>query len=627
MANKKFGTLVTETCGGYTWNENSRLNRLTAWNNNQVTDVPSEIIYLKNKETGNTWTLGLSVIPVNTDYYITYGFGYAKFKQQNDGILQENEIFVGKEEAVKINKITLKNMQNVDKKLKLIYYIKPVLGEDEIKTCNYIETEHVKEYNIVSFKNLSNNNKIAYISSSENITSYTGNKASFMGNGSISNPLALKKISLNNKNGIFEESIIAVQLEIEVPAQETKELVIILGEEDDYLKMLENKEKFTSLENVKTELELVKKYWQETLSSIQVQTPMESINIMLNGWIMYQTLVSRMWGRTGYYQSGGAFGFRDQLQDTLGAKYIDKNIMREQILKAASHQFIEGDVEHWWHEENNSGVRTRFGDDLLWLPYVVSEYLKFTGDYKILLEEVPFVQGEPLKEGQDEDYNVHLPTEEKASILEHCLLAINKGVNIGQNGLIKIGCGDWNDGFSTVGNKGIGESVWLSFFVYDVLGKMIEILEDPAHSKVFGEFSFKFLEIDNFDNLISQYRQIQFDLKKNINQNGWDGRWFRRAYMDNGKILGTISNEECKIDSIAQSWAIISNAADNDKKYIAFESLEKYLIDRENAILKLLTPAFEKSDLEPGYIKAYPPGVRENGGQYTHGCCGYDSNT
>ena len=480
ITNKKFGTLVTETCGGYTWNENSKLNRLTAWNNNQVTDVPSEIIYLKNRETGNVWTLGYSVIPADTDYYITYGFGYAKYKQFNEGILQENEVFVGVNEAVKINKITLSNVENVDKKLKLIYYVKPVLGEDEIKSCNFIETEHVKEHNIVKFRNLSSSDKIAYISSSEDICSYTGNKTSFIGKGAITNPVGLKKISLNNKNGIFEECIIAVQFEIELVAQETKEFVLVLGEEKDYLKVIENKEKFTSLENVKTELELVKMYWQDTLNNIQVQTPMESINIMLNGWIMYQTLASRMWGRTGYYQSGGAFGFRDQLQDTLGAKYVDKNIMREQIIKAAQHQFIEGDVEHWWHEENNSGVRTRFGDDLLWLPYVVSEYLKFTGDYKFLLEEAHFVQGKPLKEGQDEDYDVHLPTEETASILEHCLLSIKKGINIGKNGLIKIGSGDWNDGFSTVGNKGIGESVWLSFFVYDVLGKMIEILENPA---------------------------------------------------------------------------------------------------------------------------------------------------
>lgn len=322
---------------------------------------------------------------------------------------------------------------------------------------------------------------------------------------------------------------------------------------------------------------------------------------MLNGWISYQTLVSRLYGRSGYYQSGGAFGFRDQLQDTIGVKYLDSNITRKQIVKHARHQFEEGDVEHWWHEESGRGIRTRFSDDLLWLPYLTSEYVKFTGDVSVLDEEVPYLQGEELKEGQDEKYDKYIESKRQESIYNHCIKAIERSLNFGENGLPKIGSGDWNDGFSTVGNKGKGESVWLGFFLYTVLENFIPICKEKQDEK-----------------LVQKYEEIKMNLKKALNTNGWDGRWYKRAFMDDGNILGSMENDECRIDSIAQSWSIISGAGDNDKKYISMESLENHLIDKENGIIKLLDPPFEKGKLEPGYIKAYLPGVRENGGQYTH---------
>lgn len=322
---------------------------------------------------------------------------------------------------------------------------------------------------------------------------------------------------------------------------------------------------------------------------------------MLNGWIAYQTIASRLYAKSGYYQSGGAYGFRDQLQDTLGLKYLDIEFMKKQIIKHSKHQFKEGDVEHWWHEETGRGIRTRFSDDLLWLAFLTVEYIKFTGDKTILDIETPYLEGQILEENQDEKYDKYNETKEQESIYKHCIRAIEKSLNFGENGLPKIGSGDWNDGFSTVGNKGKGESVWLGFFLYTVLDNFIPICEEKGDLE-----------------LAKKYEEIKKDLKRALNTNGWDGRWYKRAFMDDGNILGSMQNDECRIDSIAQSWSVISNAGENDKKYIAMESLENHLVDKENGIIKLLDPPFEKSKLEPGYIKAYLPGVRENGGQYTH---------
>lgn len=338
---------------------------------------------------------------------------------------------------------------------------------------------------------------------------------------------------------------------------------------------------------------------------MQVYTPIESNNILLNGWIAYQTIASRLYARSGYYQSGGAFGFRDQLQDTLGMRYLNSDYMKNQIIKHSKHQFIEGDVEHWWHEETQRGIRTRFSDDLLWLPYMVIEYIKFTEDKTILDINTPYLKGEILKENEDEKYDLYTESEIQESIYNHCIKSIEKSINFGEHNLPKIGSGDWNDGFSTVGNKGKGESVWLGFFMYKILDGFIPICEEKGDTQ-----------------LVEKYKEIMHKLKKALNTAGWDGRWYKRAFMDDGNILGSIENDECRIDSIAQSWSVISKAGDNDKKFIAMESLENHLIDRENGIIKLLDPPFENGKLEPGYIKAYLPGVRENGGQYTHDYCG-----
>lgn len=604
MANEKFGTLVTESMGGYSWHKNSRLNRVTSWQNQATYDIPSEIIYIKDNETKKAWSLGLNPMPDDKNYNVVYGFGYSKYIHKSDGLEQELEIFVPKEDGVKVEILRLKNTTLNRKKLKIIYYMKPVLGEDEIKTNGYINLKYDINNNIICAQNLYNNdfpNDIIYVSNSEKILSYTGDKNFFIGNGNISNPDSLKMTSLNNENCLGKDACIAYEIEVDIDSLSEKGIVFTLGSEESLIESKNMAYKYNKIQNCKQELENVKNYWKETLGRVEVKTPLESLNIMLNGWIIYQTLQSRLIGKTGFYQSGGAYGFRDQLQDTLALKYINPNLLKKQILKHSEHQFTEGDVEHWWHEEIQRGIRTKFSDDLLWLVYLTCEYIEFTGDYSILEEKTPYLTGKMLEENEDERYDKYQQTQEKESIYQHCIKAIERSLNFGENGLPKIGSGDWNDGFSTVGNKGKGESVWLGFFLYNVLDRFIPICQSK-----------------NDTELIQRYEQIKANLKKALNTKGWDGRWYKRAFMDDGNILGSMENEECRIDSIAQSWSTISNAGDNDKKYISMDSLENHLIDKENGIIKLLDPPFDKSKLEPGYIKAYLPGVRENGGQYTH---------
>ena len=604
MANEKFGTLVTESMGGYSWHKNSRLNRVSAWQNYACYDIPSEIIYLKDMQTKKVWSLGLNPMPDSKNYNVIYGFGYTKYIHKSNGLEQELEIFVPKEDEIKVQILKLKNTTLNRKKIKIVYYMKPVLGEDEIKTNGYINLKYDANNNIICAQNLYNSefpNDVIYVSNSEKIKSYTGDKNFFIGEGNLSNPESLKRTSLNNENSLGKNPCIAYEIEVEIESLSEKEIIFILGAEETIIDSKNVAYKYSKIQNCKQELEKVKNYWKEELGKLQVKTPLESLNIMLNGWIIYQTLESRLIGKTGFYQSGGAYGFRDQLQDTLALKYINPEILKKQIIKHSKHQFIEGDVEHWWHDETQRGIRTKFSDDLLWLVYLTCEYIEFTGDYSILEEQTPYLTGKLLDENEDERYDRYVQSEKIESIFEHCKKAIEKSLNFGENGLPKIGTGDWNDGFSTVGNKGKGESIWLGFFLYNVLERFIPICK-----------------IKEENNLVEKYEKIKENLKRTLNTNGWDGRWYKRAFMDDGNTLGSMENEECRIDSIAQSWSVISNAGDNDKKYISMESLENHLIDRENGIIKLLDPPFDKGKLEPGYIKAYLPGVRENGGQYTH---------
>lgn len=594
LANPEFGTLVTQNLGGFTWHKNSRLNRITAWNNTPSRDIPSEIIYLEDLENGREWILSQN-ISKNQEYHLTYGFGYVNLKTLKDEILHELDTFVPLDSNVKINILRLKNTSSEQKKLKIVYYIKPVLGEDEIKTSGYIKVEQKGDFvTAVNMYKQELKNEEMFVTSNKKINAFTGDKDEFLGKSNLNNP----KKYLGNKDGLYKKPCIAIEIETCLDAYEAKNILLNLGvkQENEFLN-----EDYRDVEKCEDFLKKTKQYWFELLNKVHVNTPVESMNIMLNGWSGYQSIVSRLWAKSGYYQSGGAIGFRDQLQDTLGVKYIDVNFMKEQILIAAKHQFIEGDVEHWWHEETGRGIRTRFSDDLLWLPYVVCEYIDYTGDTSILDEKVPYLAGEILPDGIDEKYDKYEQSDIKEPLYNHCIRAIEKSLDFGENGLPKIGSGDWNDGLNTVGNNKKGESVWLGFFLYNVLDRFIKVCN---------------IKEDTYRQ--EKYEDIKIKLKKSLNNNAWDGRWFRRAYMDSGHPIGSIENEECRIDSISQSWGVISDAADNDKKYISMESLENLLVDKENGLIKLLDPPFEKTKIEPGYIKSYLPGVRENGGQYTH---------
>ena len=444
--------------------------------------------------------------------------------------------------------------------------------------------------------------KEMFISSSEKIKSYTGSKSSFFEGKGLSNPEGIDEVSLNYEDSYSQDGIIAIQIDVTLEAFARKEISLVMGTADTIEDMQELSYKYSDINNCKSEYLKNKRYWSDIVNTLQVKTPVESNNIMLNGWLIYQGIVARLYGRTGFYQSGGAYGFRDQLQDTIALKYIDSNIQKNQILKHAANQFIEGDVQHWWHEETKRGIRTRMSDDMLWLIFVTCDYISFTNDYKILDEIVPYKEGRLLDDNENERYDLYKESSIKESLYEHCKKALEKGINLGENGLPKIGTGDWNDGMNKVGVNGKGESVWLGFFLYDVINSFIPICE-----------------YKNDLEYVEKYKKILISLKKALNTVAWDGRWYRRAFTDNGETLGSLQNEECRIDSISQSWAVISGAGDNDKKYIAMESLENHLVDKEIGIIKLLDPPFDKSKINPGYIKAYLPGTRENGGQYTHG--------
>lgn len=523
MANEKFGTVVTENMGGYSWYQNCRLNRISSWGNNPSYDIPSEIIYLKDEENQKSWSLGLNPMPNNQNYNIIYGFGYCKYIHKSDGIEQELEMFVPKEDSCKIGILRLNNRTPNKKKLKLYYYIKPVIGEDEIKSNGYIHLEFDKNSNLLEARNLYREEMEKtriYLSSSEKIKSYTGDKNFFLGEGGIANPQALRKVSLNNKNSLGKKACMAYEIEINLESFENKEISIILGAEEEAMDCKNIAYKYQKLANCKQELNSVKSFWREFLGRLQVYTPLESVNILLNGWVTYQIISSRLLGRTGYYQSGGAYGFRDQLQDTIGLKYLEPEALKQQIIIHSKYQFIEGDVEHWWHVENQRGIRTRFSDDLLWLAYLVIEYIHFTGDKSILEIKTPYLEGAVLEENQDEKYEKYFPSKQEGSIYEHCMKAIEKSLNFGENGLPKIGSGDWNDGFSNVGNKGRGESVWLGFFLVTILDNFILICREKE------------------DDLLAQkYEVIRNDLKRALNTNGWDGRWYKRAFMDDGNVL------------------------------------------------------------------------------------------
>jgi cellobiose phosphorylase len=606
IANKKdFGAIISETGLGYTWSENSRENRLSPWSNDPVSDPTSEAIYIRDEETGTFWTPTPLPIRGPETYFIKHGQGHTEFSHDSHGISQQLLVFVPLEDSVKIIRLRLKNLNGKLRKLSITGYIDWVLGFSRPKSAQTVTTLWDSESGSIFAKNSYNNefsNRVAFMSSNLEKESFTCDRKEFIGrNGSMANPAALSRRNLGGQCGGGFDPCGAFQSRLDLNPSEEKEIIILIGQGSSEEEARHLSQFYQNGDNVKKALDSVIEFWDQTLNTISIKTPDSSMDMIVNRWLPYQTLACRIWARSAFYQSGGAYGFRDQLQDVMAMVYSHPEITRNQIILAASRQFQEGDVQHWWHPPTGRGVRTRFSDDLLWLPFVLNNYIEVTGDDSILDERIPFIETPGLTEGHDETYTQPETSQKDATLYEHCFRAIEKSLINGQHGLPLMGSGDWNDGMNRVGNLGKGESVWLAWFLIKTMRGFIPLCEKK-----------------NDITRAERYIVHIVNLKQAIETNAWDGEWYLRAFFDNGEMMGSHLNEECKIDSIAQSWSLLSREGNPERSKTALESVNRNLINKDDQIIKLFTPPFDKSQTDPGYIKGYVPGVRENGGQYTH---------
>ncbi len=604
IANPNFGTIISESGSSYTWFENAHEFRLSPWHNDPVSDKTGEAFYLRDEETGKFWSP--MPLPVNNGAYVTrHGFGYTAFEHSEDGVHSETTVYVDTEASVKFITIKLRNRSGRVRKLSATGYVEWVLGGQRPKAAFHVVTELESNTGALMAKNPYNSefhNRVTFLDVDETVFEYTSDRTEFLGrNGTLRNPDAMKRTKLSGKTGACLDPCAAMQVPIELENDQEHIITFRLGAGKDMREAIELIKRFQGPKVAVTVLENVKAFWKKALSAIEVETPDQSINILVNGWLEYQVLACRLWGRSGFYQSGGAFGFRDQLQDVLALMHAQPQLTRKQIVLSASRQFKEGDVQHWWHPPMGRGVRTLCSDDYLWLPFVTSRYVNATHDTGVLEEVIPFLQGRLLNVGEESYYDMPVLSDQRATLYEHCKVAIKHGLRFGEHGLPLIGSGDWNDGMNMVGIHGKGESVWLAFFLYDILNRFKKIAELKKDSE-----------------FIRLCEDEAKKLKENINLYAWDGKWYIRAYFDDGSPLGSHLNSECMIDAIAQSWSVLSEAGEPDRIQTAMQSANQHLINREKGLIQLLEPPFDKADMDPGYIKGYVPGVRENGGQYTH---------
>ena len=609
MANPDFGTLVSETGAGFTWSGNSQRNRLTAWFNDPVTDPAPEVIYIRDEESGDLWSPTASPIREKQAYRARHGAGYSVFEHNSHGIEQELTIFVPVNEEggdpVKLQRLRLTNSTLRTRTLSVTHYLEWTLGENRENSLMHIASSWDTEVHALMARNRYHpeyGNRVSFTSLSPPADSYTADRTHFIGrNRSLSRPAAMERVSLSSRTGSALDPCSALQTVLELAPGETAEIICITGQAESELRARELILAYRSTGAFENALVGTKAWWDGLLGGIEVTTPEYSTNFLLNRWLLYQSLSCRMWGRSASYQSGGAFGFRDQLQDAMAFVYSRPEIAREQILLAASRQFLEGDVQHWWHPPGGAGIRSRISDDLLWLPHVTAHYVRTTGDTGILKEKVPFLKAPLLEADQHELFLIPETSFEQASLFEHCCKAVERGLTSGPHGLPLMGTGDWNDGMNLVGAEGKGESVWLGWFLADVLQGMEMLAELLGDSRLQGDFSGK-----------------RSALIQSLEESAWDGNWYLRAFFDDGSPIGSSDNTEARIDSLPQSWARLSGAGDQERTAKALESAWQRLVRAEDALVLLFDPPFDKIQPSPGYIKGYPPGVRENGGQYTH---------
>jgi cyclic beta-1,2-glucan synthetase len=605
LANQKFGSVISENGLAYTWSENSHEFRLTPWYNDPVTDASGESMYIRDEETGHFWS-PTPFIKGPSDLYLSrHGFGYSVFEHNEGGIITELLVYTALNDSLKFSVLKVRNETGRSCKLSVFNYVEWVLGDLRQKTSMHLNTDIDLNNKVIYASNPYNlefADRVAFLQTDEPVHSLTCDRTEFIGrNGTLKRPAALSRSRLSGRKGVAYDPCAAMQVHLELAPGMEHEIVFKLGAARNINEANNLLQRFRGTVAAHSVLEEVWHYWNHTLGAVQVETPDLSLNFLANGWLLYQTIACRMWARSGYYQSGGAFGFRDQLQDTMALIHAEPKLLRDQLLLFASRQFIEGDVQHWWHPPIGRGVRTHCSDDYLWLPLATFRYVNATGDTGVLDEIVSFLEGRPVNTEDDSYYDMPNKSEEKQSLYEHCKRSLMHGLRFGERGLPLIGTCDWNDGMNMVGNQGKGESVWLGFFLFDVLCKFPKLAE-TKNDLVFAELC----------------RSESEKLRQNIENNAWDGNWYRRAYFDNGTPLGSVENEECQIDSISQSWSVLSGAGGPERSLIAMESVEKRLVRHDDSLIQLLDPPFDKSELNPGYIKGYVPGVRENGGQYTH---------
>lgn len=621
MANPVFGQIASEAGQGFSWWGNSQENRMTGWSNDPVSDPINDAIYIRDDDTGTYWTPTAGPIREKDAYRTRHGQGYTIYEHNSHAIEQELLTFVpvsqsdmgevktegeaGQPEPIRIQRLRLRNSSTRRRRLTITGYHEWVLGTDREETQLHVVTSWDTATRTLLAHNAYHPNygtRVAFSTSSPAPEHFTADRTAFLGrNGKRSAPAVLRRKHLTDRVGAGLDPCAATQFYLELAPGESTEVFFMMGQGADVEEVRSLVRKYRDPIAVEAALEATKAAWDGMLGTLEIETPIRSINFLLNRWLMYQNLSCRVWGRSAFYQSGGAWGFRDQLQDVMALVYTMPHIVRAQILRAAAHQFEEGDVQHWWHEPSGAGVRTRITDDLLFLPYVVEHYIRVTGDISVLDEEVHFLHAPPLEEGEHEKYFQPDTTSYTASIYEHCVRAIEHGSTRGQHGLPLIGAGDWNDGLNAVGQKGKGESVWLAWFLIDVLEGFADTIEER--------------EKDYADKLRARAKRYA----KAVEKNGWDGEWYRRAYYDDGAPLGSKKSDEGKIDVLPQAWAAISGAGDPDRTTQALASADKQLVKYDEKMVLLFKPPFDKTDHNPGYIKGYLPGVRENGGQYTHG--------
>ena len=605
MANPNFGTVMSESGSAYTWAVNAHEYRITPWSNDPVSDIGGEAYYLRDEETGHFWSPSPFPVRGITPYIITHGFGYTNFEHIEQGVSSEMRVFVDKALPIKFIILKIKNRSGRERKFSATGYLEIILGDTRTKTNMNILSEHDTVNEALLFRNRYNSafaERVTFFKVEGPNLSYTGDRSEFIGrNRTLEDPQALYRKRLSGRVGAGMDPCAAIQIKFDLLDGAEKEIIFQIGNEENAVAANTLMQKFTDWEAVAGALTTVKEFWIEALGAVQVTTPNDSMNILANGWLTYQTMACRVFARSGFYQSGGAFGFRDQLQDVLALLHTKPALAREQILLSASRQFAEGDVQHWWHPPEGRGVRTHCSDDMLWLPFVVSNYIVTTGDTGILTVPIGFLESRALFQEEESLFDLPISGNLNGLLYEHCARAIRHSFHYGKHGLPLMGSGDWNDGMDQVGNKGQGESVWLAFFLYDVLLRFVSI------AKEFGDIVFS-------ETCTAEATKLQ----TNIEASAWDGEWYLRAWFDDGTPLGSKENEECRIDAIAQSWSVLSGAADGKRRNTAMDSLNKYLVKRDMKLIQLLDPPFNGHGHNPGYIQGYVPGVRENGGQYSH---------